>query len=232
VYIIRPGVSTAVEIAACIFDGNTSELSGGAVYEGDVNLAITYVNSLFVNNEANGGSGEGDGALYSRGGANVSYVNCTFVGNMAEDGSGGGIFVHSGGDAVVTNGIFWDNCDGSTCATEDESAQIHLDSASATVTHTTLEGCADPGFCEDGDDANKAVEPTFAGTGLPHPYALTDVAANDALLDDGDGEDADNGCLSVNTTTVDLAGNDRFIRKDGVCTTAAAVVDIGAYEVQ
>jgi hypothetical protein len=231
-YIIRPGQSTAVEIVACIFDGNTSELSGGAVYEGDVNLAITYINSLFVLNEAKGtGTDEGGGAVFNGGSTNVSYVNCTFVDNMAEDGSGGGIFVHSGGDAVVTNGIFWDNCDGSTCATEDESAQIHLNSASATVTHTTLEGCDVPGFCD--ESTNKAVEPSLRGVGQPNPYALT-ATGNGSLIDFGDGAESTHGtCPSANGTSVDLAGNTRFVYKSAQCGGSNAnVADMGAYEVQ
>jgi hypothetical protein len=219
---------------ACVFDENTAAKSGGAVFENSTSLAITYVNSLFVGNTSSGsGTDEGGGAILNAGSTNISYVNCTFVANKAIGGEGGGIRIRNDQDPDIINCIFWDNGDGSGGGTQDESAQIHLGNGGSnpTVTHCTIEGCADPGFCGDSDDANKAVAPNFVGTGA-HPYQLT--SSNNALIDNGDGENADNGCLSVNTTTADLTGepNSRFIRKDGVCVTDAVIIDIGAYEVQ
>ena len=98
------------------------------------------------------------------------------------------------------------------------------------MTHCTIEGCDDPGFCAESIDANKAIEPDFVDTGS-HPYQLEELT-NEFLIDNGDGEDdSGNGCFSDNRTEYDLAGIDRFIRVDGVCITAADIVDIGAYEV-
>jgi predicted outer membrane repeat protein len=223
------------EYVGCVFDSNTAENSGGAVYELNAAEAPIYLNSLFVLNEARGtAAGEGGGAIRNGGNSAVSYVNCTFVDNMATGGAGGGILGASNASPVVTNGIFWDNCDGSGCTTEDEDAQIQIQGSGNddSVTHSTIEGCADPGFCE--ELSNKATEPTFVGSGA-HPYQLQDVAANDNLIDGGDGENVSGDCLSVNTTTQDLTGgeNTRFIRDDGMCGVETAVtVDMGAYEVQ
>jgi hypothetical protein len=191
-----------------------------------------------VGNKAMGLTGsEGGGAIYAGGDPLTAYINCTFVGNEARTGQGGGMRVRDDESPIVTNCIFWDNCVGNDCTTQDEDAQIHISGSGNdnSVKYSTIEGCADPGFCEDVDDANKAVEPVFVGSGA-HPYQLTNAAGNDLLIDDGDGDDdALGSCLSVNTTTADLAGgeNTRFIRDDGVCDSSNAnFIDIGAYEVQ
>ena len=231
------GSGATPEFAACIFTGNTAKFSGGAVYEKSDSANVIYLNSLFVGNKAMGSTGnEGGGAIYAGGDPMTAYINCTFVGNEARTGQGGGMRVRDNESPIVTNCIFWDNCVGNDCTTQDEDAQIHISGSgnNDSVTHSTLEGCADPGFCEDVDDANTAVEPTFAGAGLPHPYALTDVPANAPLIDDGDGAESTHGtCPSVNESGEDLAGNSRFVHKDGVCVSSDAnFVDMGAYEVQ
>jgi hypothetical protein len=154
------------------------------------------------------------------------------VGNEARTGQGGGMRVRHDESPVVTNCIFWDNCVGNDCTTQDEDAQIHISGSGDgdSVTNCTIEGCDDPGFCAESGDNNKAVEPDFVDTGS-HPYQLEPLTNGD-LIDNGDGEDdSGNGCLSVNPTSLDLAGGDRFIRVDGECTAAADIVDIGAYEV-
>jgi hypothetical protein len=65
-------------------------------------------NCLFYNNHSDTlNNGATSGGLGVSGKAKVDVINSTFTGNSA--GRGGGIQVYRGGEAIVTNSIFWEN---------------------------------------------------------------------------------------------------------------------------
>ncbi len=131
-------------ISKCIFSGNSSQVSGGAIYAGFSNLTIS--NSLFCKNVTNG-SGGGifsnlyEPAMYPR------ILNCTFVNNRADDK--GGAIRSLCGVANVINCICWNNLPNEI-------------SGDAVVSYTDIMG----GFIGDG---NISLDPVFIS---PTNYSL------------------------------------------------------------
>ncbi len=70
----------------CIFTGNETQSSGGAVKS--YTSELTFQSCLFINNRA----GNEGGAIWIEEGGSLDLVNCTFYGNVCPDGSA----VHSG----------------------------------------------------------------------------------------------------------------------------------------
>jgi len=128
-------VKVDVFIDKCSFTNNFARQCGGLLLIGDVKkVDFTLSNSIFSGNEAvefcagctfsecrgtvsnclfnsnvasTGGGNWGAGGLEVWGNSNVDIMNCTFADNTASYGAG--LTVGYGGNATITNCIFWNN---------------------------------------------------------------------------------------------------------------------------
>jgi hypothetical protein len=90
-----------------IINGNVTEawVAGGTFND---NSPGEVFNCLFYNNHAaTVNVNSTTGGLGISAGSKVNVFNCTFANNTS--GAGGGVQVYRGGDATVTNSIFWNN---------------------------------------------------------------------------------------------------------------------------
>lgn len=94
-------IASAVRVIGCVFEGNTSDATGGAVHVFGATPQTRFVNCRFVSNE----SGLGGAMYMEEGGAVV--VNSAFFANQATD-DGGAIRARTG-TPVVVNCVFSGN---------------------------------------------------------------------------------------------------------------------------
>jgi predicted outer membrane repeat protein len=209
---------SAGTINNCAFVDNYSETQGGGLYTSGQNIQIT--NTVFHRNLA----GFRAGGVYNDNPVNVKYVNCTFTRNVSSNWEGGGVYVqqtYQGSNALFYNTIFHENALGS---------QINLQ-------------FSDVYFSECGRSSDFCFYSKLFNCRMQGAYTITNpVNGYPAFVDidnpagkDGIWLTADDGlrlthcsvCIDrgqnavVNTTSKDIAGNDRI---------QYGTVDLGAYE--
>jgi len=192
------------EIVNSTFKNNTSLFAGGGIYNRG-NMLIW--NSLFQNNSSTSG-----GAFYNRGtasfGENIpQFINCSFLGNSASapqnntENGGGAIYNFGKGSPQFTNCVLWNNGGANTFNDGGISSVV------PTISYTLLD----------------ASVTRFGGIG-PITYIQVNqspfVSDSDARLRSGSPA-IDAGLNSANSTTTDLAGNQRVVN---------STIDMGAYE--
>ena len=96
--------SSHLTIWECIFDRNTAQSSGGALFIQGVNSEFVNINTcIFSNNTANVG-----GAFYVYNRVYPNFINCTIVKNNASVGSGFATADADDGVGLI-NSIVWNN---------------------------------------------------------------------------------------------------------------------------
>jgi hypothetical protein len=198
-------VDSSPTVVNCIFADNNADY-GGAVF--NLLADSTLINCAFTGNLAF----TFGGGMYN-GSSNPALINCTFSTNAALS-LGGGMY-NGSSNPTVDNCIFWSNSDsGGT----DESAQIHVQSDSATVNYSCIQG----GWSGAGGTGNIDEDPQFANELGPDGTAGT--GDEDLRLDDGSPciDAGDNTAVPVDVTT-DLDGNARI---------RGVAVDMGPYEAE
>ena len=90
----------AASFRNCIFQGNSSRASGGAI---NAFFNTTLDNCVFHDNSAPAGTG---GAIFFSNVYTLAVNNCTFTSNSAQSG-GFSIYVLNRGTALIRNSIFW-----------------------------------------------------------------------------------------------------------------------------
>jgi hypothetical protein len=208
------------ELSHLIITGNTAGDEGGGIYNNVASPTITNVliagntagsvggggilnydcSPTLVNVQITGNKTTGNGGGISFYGGSSVLINVTVADNKA-DGTGGGIF----GDATVKNSIIWGNTDdASGTATDNVSGTVSCDYTLlqyGVVSGTSIISNADPLFVSPATVS----APTVTGD-----YSLQSTSPA-----------IDKGNDGYNSTTTDLAGNDR---KQG------CKIDLGAYE--
>ena len=91
-----------INLKSCRFEDNTSEMSGGAMYNSVGGGLVS--DCVFLDNETEQGRG---GAIYHRSNSTV-YGNCIFESNIAFSYSGGGIYITSFDDEAVSEPVLMD----------------------------------------------------------------------------------------------------------------------------
>ncbi len=258
--------SNSTTITDCFFDNNLAIQNGGGIYNSGSNLIMN--SSTFTNNKTMGdpnnnvGDGGGmsidgngsvvltnsifsnnlvtneGGGVFALDASDIQIINCTFAMNVAVS-SGGGLS-NEFGDPNVANSIFWQNSD---TGGMDESAQIHVNSGTLTVSYSNIMG----GWSGAGT-GNINADPLFVDAdGLdndPNTFADNDyrLAAGSPCIDAGDPNlvpadtfDLDDDSDTSEHIPFDLAGRIRIV--DDLPTTDTGingppVVDMGAYEHQ
>jgi predicted outer membrane repeat protein len=140
----------ALTVSNCVFSGNSSATSGGAIAE--VNLPLTLTGCIFSGNTALNGSG---GAIYKGGGGvgslELSLSGCTLSGNSAhyhnqpilnQTGCGGAIYTSGAttmltscalsGNSAVSGGAIW--------STQDKGNSLTLSGCTITGNTATAQG--------------------------------------------------------------------------------------------
>ncbi len=229
-------------IDACIFLGNTAMNQGGAIRVEDAGNRLDLMNSLFVENAAEGSGG----AIYSRG--QQSYVNNTFINNVAPVAP---THRHTGSNTTFVNNLIY----------ADDLSVPQLDysgsSTGSIVSHSIIPGSySGPGTSTAVTDITPVLTrlPSDGGDGWGDDPATpgVDESLNDDLgdltpistqaIDAGsnaaaplDRYDFDNDGDTTEPISTDGLGNDRFVDIAAVPDTGlgmAPIVDIGAVEVQ
>jgi hypothetical protein len=206
-------------ITSCTFVGNMADDLGGGIYIGSGNPTIT--NCIFSGNAAlNNGGG-----VYNYS-SRPTMVNCTVCGNTAGN-SGGGLYNYSNsGSPTAFNCIFWKNSD---TGGVDQSAQIHLNYGSATVSYSDVSG----GWSGSGGN-NINADPLFLDpNGVDGVIGTRDD--NLRLQYDSPCVDAADSSVSLSIPIFDLDKNDRTVDVGPVVDTGAGsltYLDMGAYEFQ
>lgn len=232
-------------IIRCAFWHNKASEIGGAIYfePSPSNPVFTIINSDFIDN-----TGDGirrGGAMYNVGGqpafSNCSFssnkveidggaiynddgtptfINCAFAGNFVDDGLGAGIFSTPGGEAFLTNCIFWENHGGSGTITEQ---QIY---GPATAEYCCIEVGAGAPYTGEG---NISSNPLLRGSPnwndldddtrlLPNSPCIDKGNPDQTLIPDDD-FDIDNDGIFAEKIDLDLE-----------LRIVGPVVDMGAYE--
>jgi len=228
-----------VMIKNCVFMGNVADSYSSIFLYGSM-LSFTVLNCIFSENEAinyaAGGGFSGDctgeiinclissntaaigGGNWNSGGfsvwreANVYFVNCSFVDNTAAYGAG--LTVGGGGEATITNCIFWGNSFNQIAFAEQND-----EGGSLTVNYCDVQYGIDSIYVTplsnlDWGTGNIDEDPLFIGTGS-HPFMLQDLSpcVNAGIPD----------TTGLNLPEFDLAGNLRVY---------GGRIDMGAYENQ
>jgi hypothetical protein len=211
-----------VEVSDCAFQGNHSELGGGAVYnEGDFPRMF---NCAFAGNTTSGFGGGIWNSFYSA----TEIANCTFSGNVADQG--GGAMNNFIAFTMISNCVAADNF-------PDDIVQ---DAASSVVMRHSLM----PGGWSGLGEFNINASPLFLAA--PDPggdgeWGTVDDAYGDLRLAAGSpGIDAGDNAALPDEIDVDLAGEARFADdlaardcpQRGADCGSAPIVDMGAYERQ
>jgi len=177
------------------FLGNSATTKGGGMFNTGTSPSLT--NCSFLGNVAEEGGG-----MYNRF-SSPSLTNCTFSGNQAP--LGGGMYNENNTSPSLKNCILWGN-----------SSEVgNFTNNSPTYTNCLVQGL-NPAGTGNLDGTNPANNPLFVSqppVGLGTTGDLRLQACSPAL---NKGNDADN------STTFDLAGNDRKFGQ----------IDLGAYEFQ
>ena len=168
---------------------------GGAIYLN--NCSPSFTNCLFANNHATN-----HGGAISNHGSNPSFLNCTFSANHS-DVTGGAIYNNSTSSPALTNSIMWGNT---------APAGPSVSGPMPTFSHCLIEGLDLAGSNGNLDGGDLGNDPLFV-SGTDFSLQLGSPAS-----DVGDGTSG----ASINTTTIDLAGNPRI--------TPFGPIDLGAYE--
>ena len=203
-------IASAPTLARCVFVANESFQGGGIK---NLNSSPTLVNCVLAGNSVTAYGGglfndDGDGVL----------INCTVFDNQAI-GTGGGLYTTGTGSLAVTNCIVWNNRD----QAEDETSQIHVNSGSAAVGYSCVQGWT--GLL--GGNGNIGDDPLFADAASP--AAGLRLLAGSPCIDAGD-----NDAVPAEVTT-DLGGDPRFVddpETPDANAGAPPMVDMGAFEFQ
>ena len=218
----------------CTFSGNSAGVAGGMYNVGNA----TLTNCTFSGNSAGSFLGLGGGGMFNDSGGQLMLINCTFSGNSAAI-NGGGMFAYLSSPALI-NCILWGNSDEGGM---DESAQIHVDSSSPTVSYSIIQGLNTfAGNGNVGDDplfVDASGQDDTAGTEdddvrlLPGSPCI-DAGNNDAVLPDS--ADLDDDGDTTEPTPLDLDGDARFVDDPATPDTGnpgtlgPPIVDMGAFE--
>ena len=196
-----------------IFSGNSADSGGGMYNYGNPRLT----NVAFSGNSANqhGGGMCNWSDVYSHWYSNPTLINVTFNGNSAITGNG--IYNHAGSTVTLTNAILWGN---DTTGAEISSTV----NTTVTVSYSNIRGCGGSGSrwnsaCGTDGGGNIDADPLFVDAAGGNLRLQAGSPAIDAGL---------NSAVPPGVTT-DLDGNPRFVDFTG---RGAAIVDMGAYEVQ
>ncbi len=176
-------------IADCVFRGNASHQTGGAVASASSEFRLERC--LFAANRVNAGGGGGGlecftstvcevvdctfadnvavgggGGAYVWGGAECTFERCTFAGNSADDGSGIGV---DQGTATVLSSIIAFGDGPSVGVQGDPTPSISCTDIFGNAGGDWVDAIAD----QAGTRGNVATDPLFCGDDLPEtPYAL------------------------------------------------------------
>lgn len=194
-------------VANCKFIGNyqskiggpDSDDGGGAVY--NRGSSPIFYNCEFKGNVAIMGAG-----AVNRGGA-PQYINCTFSGNKPTFNNGGNLGNISNTTTIVKNCIFWNSLGNNI---------IFLNTGgSVTVENSIVEG----GYTSGTNIINQ--DPLFTTAVNTTPLSSNKPTANGDLTLQTSSPAINAGVNADNSTSKDLAGNDRVIN---------TTIDLGAYE--
>jgi len=94
------GNNISITFINCLFINNNATSKGGALYNSYVNNKLNIVNSTFINNIANAGGG----AIWNDA-SNSNISNSTFINNTLSNGAGGAI-LNSGVNFTIANSSF------------------------------------------------------------------------------------------------------------------------------
>ncbi len=218
------------------FLGNTCGAFGGGLYS-TFSESVTLVNCEFSGNRAGTAFTRRGAGAYLQDLASVQIVNSSFVGNYGSSASGQGMVVANVADALVANSIFWGNLGGfgfeGFDPTRDENDQLTfsgtgmLDVRNLIVdqynaTPGIMMSDADPMFV-DALGADGIVGTADDDLRVMSGSPAIDAGDNAALPSDAFDLDGDADVMEA--IPFDLDGNSRV-------SGMAAVVDLGAYEVQ
>ncbi|PSQ97420.1 MAG: hypothetical protein BRD55_02205, partial [Bacteroidetes bacterium SW_9_63_38] len=202
--------TSSPQVTGATFTGNAASKDGGAIFNGGSDGGTSSPSVTGATFTGNSASTYG-GAIYNDGDSGTSspsITNATFADNEADEG--GAIYNNgsSGGtsEPQVANTILWGN------SASNSGDEIFNDNASATLTHTIIEGDVNGSGTNGGntdDGGNLDANPLFVDAANGNVRLNWASPAIDAGVDDS---------VSVST---DLAGNPR---------SQGAAVDIGAYE--
>ncbi len=222
-------------IDGCDFSGNTVQNGAGAAIDNE-GSTLTITRTTFQGCSAVAAE-QGGGAIRNRAGGSIRLENCTFAGNTSNFGGallsidssfvmynslfygntaindGGAAVYVDGGDATVTNCIFWQNM-----GPADEPDIVSTEGSTLTVTYSDVEGgCTVANGCTTDETGNIDADPLF------------DLEATDYRLG------AESPCIDTGTGTnapeFDVDQNPR-VDVPGVGNDTTDFVDMGPREYQ
>jgi len=203
-------------VSNSVFAGNTAvTFTAGAQFA----LGIgTVTNCLFASNVASTGGGEwNSGGVAVWNGADVHFMNCTFADNTAFYGAG--LTVGGGGNATITNCIFWGN----------SADQIALD------TYNNLGGTITVNYCDiQGGEASVYVADSLSTLNWGDGNADDDPL----FVNSGNGDyqlQENSSCISAATDSIEITGVWYYcppydIEGNPRPNPIGTIPDMGAYE--
>ena len=206
-------------ITNTVFIGNLVTDNGGGGMYNDNNSSPTLVNVLFSGNAA---ETDGGAIFNSTDESNPTLINVTVTGNSAK-GDGGGMYVYgTDSNPTIINSIFWNNSAAGATDTITASFANRTNMNTPTFSHSIIQNSGGSGAnwtSQIGTDGghNMDVNPQFF-TAVDPATAPTTVG-NLQIQASSPARNAGN--TTANTTTTDLAGNDRVVLD---------TIDLGAYE--
>jgi len=244
---------STLDIRACDFGGNavasaySAEVGGGAIYNDNLEGAVSIADSRFYGNSAESG-----GAIDQRGGP-LSLTNCLFVANRGHR-NGGAISTVYSALSIVNSSFSNNNADFGGAIAQvygcSPASYIHVANSilwnnwpleiqvaagcSLTIRSSDILGGVPDGAVDEG--GNIDLDPQFkrrpvAGSGpqqiLEPDYGDLRLNSGSPCVDAGDNQALPNGVVA------DLEGQPRLV--DDPCTSdsgspKAPIVDMGAYE--
>jgi hypothetical protein len=197
------------------FSGNSAETKGGGMFNYD------HSDPMLTNVSFSGNHAENEGGgMYNGQNSSPTLTNVSFSGNSATT-TGGGMH-NNNSSPTIQNSVFWRNRAGGNEGTT-AASMVNESSSAPTIRYSLVQGCNPSGQWNAGCGTNGGnnladADPLFVDT--PNPANAPTLAGNLRLKD---GSPAINrGDDSVNSSTVDLAGNPRKV----------GIIDLGAYENQ
>ncbi|WP_418509689.1 FG-GAP-like repeat-containing protein [Corallibacter sp.] len=190
-----------VYIENCIFNGNSANQNGGAIWSrqnANDDGVVNITNSLFYGNVGTGGGI----SILDNGVTTYNIVNCTLTENDGDSEAGAGIRVWNGTTATVNihNSILWDN----TRANDPENTQLNTQiyAPNSNTTHCIINNIYNT-------NSNSSNDPLFVDA-LNKNFRVSETSSA-----------IDSGLSTHNNSTFDLDGNERIIGSN---------IDRGAYE--